>query len=104
MLASLFTLGILMQCLPGINLFHFMALILVLGIGLDMGIFLTETQQAANTWLAVTLSVITSLLAFGLLALSQTPVLQHFGLTVFLGLAMIWILTTVLRQPSQGVE
>lgn len=104
MLASLFTLGILMQCLPGINLFHFMALILVLGIGLDMGIFLTETQQAANTWLAVTLSVITSLLAFGLLALSQTPVLQHFGLTVFLGLAMIWILTTLLRQPSQGVE
>lgn len=104
MLASLFTLGILMQCLPGINLFHFMALILVLGIGLDMGIFLTETQHAANTWLAVTLSVITSLLAFGLLALSQTPVLQHFGLTVFLGLAMIWILTTLLRQPSQGVE
>ncbi len=104
MLASLFTLGILMQCLPGINLFHFMALILVLGIGLDMGIFLTETQQAANTWLAVTLSVITSLLAFGLLALSQTPVLQHFGLTVFLGFAMIWILTTLLRQPSQGVE
>ncbi|MAK66151.1 MULTISPECIES: MMPL family transporter [unclassified Methylophaga] len=104
MLASLFTLSILMLCLPGINLFHIMALILVLGIGLDMGIFLTETQQAANTWLAVTLSVITSLLAFGLLSLSQTPVLQHFGLTVFLGLAMIWILTTLLRQPSQGVE
>lgn len=104
MLASLFTLGILMQWLPGINLFHFMALILVLGIGLDMGIFLTETQQAANTWLAVTLSVITSLLAFGLLALSQTPVLQHFGLTVFLGLAMIWTLTMLLRPSSQGVE
>lgn len=104
MLASLFTLGILMQCLPGINLFHFMALILVLGIGLDMGIFLTETQQAANTWLAVTLSVITSLLAFGLLSVSQTPVLQHFGLTVFLGLAMVWILTMLLREPFQGVE
>ncbi|MEX1200733.1 MAG: MMPL family transporter [Methylophaga sp.] len=104
MLASLFTLSILMLCLSGINLFHIMALILVLGIGLDMGVFLTETQQAANTWLAVTLSVITSLLAFGLLSLSQTPVLQHFGLTVFLGLAMIWILTTLLRQPSQGVE
>jgi predicted exporter len=94
----------LMQCLPGINLFHFMALILVLGIGLDMGIFLIETQQAANTWLAVTLSVITSLLAFGLLSVSQTPVLQHFGLTVFLGLAMVWLLTMLLRQPFQGVE
>jgi len=104
MLASLFTLSILVLCLPGINLFHIMALILVLGIGLDMGIFLTETQQSANTWLAVTLSVITSLLAFGLLSLSQTPVLQHFGLTVFLGLALIWILTMLLRQPSQGVE
>lgn len=100
LLASIYTVALLSQILPGINLFHVMALILVLGIGIDMGIFLTETKQAQQTWLAVSLSVATSLMAFGLLALSQTPVLTHFGLTVLLGLSFVWLLTTMLRQPS----
>ncbi|MCX4189072.1 hypothetical protein OMP94_02115 [Methylophaga sp. OBS3] len=103
LLASTYTLSILMSLLPGINLFHLMALILVLGIGVDMGIFLTETRHAAQTWLAVTLSALTSLLAFGLLALSYTPILMHFGLTVLFGLTFVWILSTLLRQtPEQG--
>jgi predicted exporter len=68
-----------------------------------MGIFLTETRHAAQTWLAVTLSALTSLLAFGLLALSYTPILMHFGLTVLFGLTFVWILSTLLRQtPEQG--
>jgi predicted exporter len=80
-----------------------MALLLVLGVGMDMGIFLTETRQALQTWLAVSLSVLTSLMAFGLLALSQTPVLKHFGITVLLGLTFVWILSTVMRQQqNQG--
>lgn len=103
MLASIFTLALLMVLLPGVNLFHTIALFLVLGIGMDMGIFLTETRQARQTWLAVTMSVATSLMAFGLLALSQTPVLVHFGLTVLLGLTFVWILATLLRQThTQG--
>lgn len=101
-LASVYTLAVLILCLPGINLFHMMALILVLGIGIDMGIFLTETKQAAQTWLAVTLSIMTSLIAFGLLALSATPVLKHFGLTVLLGLSFVWLLATLFRQTNSG--
>lgn len=104
MLASIFTLALLMLMLPGINLFHTVALFLVLGIGMDMGIFLTETRQAKQTWLAVTMSVATSLMAFGLLALSQTPVLVHFGLTVLLGLTFVWILATLFRQTHSGRE
>ena len=98
LLASLFTLAMLVQLEQGINLFHLMALILVLGIGLDMGIFLTETAGASHTWLAVSLSAYTSLLAFGLLALSKTPVLHHFGLTVLLGLCFVWLLVPVMRK------
>jgi len=71
---------------------------LVLGIGLDMGIFLTETRESLHTWLAVSLSVYTSLLAFGLLALSDTPVLHHFGLTVLVGLTLVWMLVLVMRK------
>ena len=98
LLASLFTLAMLVQLEQGINLFHLMALILVLGIGLDMGIFLTETAEASHTWLAVSLSAYTSLLAFGLLALSKTPVLHHFGLAVLLGLCFVWLLVPVMRK------
>jgi len=101
-LASIFTLAVLMQCFSGVNIFHMMALILVLGIGMDMGIFLLETKQSSYTWLAVTLSAFTSLLAFGLLALSNTPVLKHFGVTVLLGLTFVWILAVMLRQTKIG--
>ena len=98
LLATILTLAILLQFEPGINLFHLLALILVLGIGLDMGIFLAETDEAPHTWLAVSLSAVTSLLAFGLLALSDTPVLHHFGITVALGLSLVWLMAPLMRR------
>ena len=97
-LASVLTLAALVQLEQGINLFHLIALILVLGIGLDMGIFMQETGGAAPTWLAVSLSALTSLLAFGLLALSKTPVLHHFGVTVAIGLSLVWLLSPLVRD------
>ena len=98
--ASIVTLAILAQFEQGLNLFHLMALILVLGIGLDMGIFLMETEEAPYTWLAVSLSTYTSLLAFGMLAWSDTPVLHHFGLTVLSGLAIVWLITPLMRKNN----
>lgn len=98
LLASIFTLAILVQLQGSVNLFHLMALILVLGIGLDMGIFMNESGGSAHTWLAVSLSVLTSLLAFGLLALSKTPVLHHFGLTVLMALIFSWLLAISMRK------
>ena len=100
LLASVFTLAIVSQFEQGLNLFHLMALILVLGIGIDMGIFLMETNDAPYTWLAVSLSTYTSLLAFGMLAWSDTPVLHHFGLTVLSGLAFVWLLTPLMRKNN----
>jgi predicted exporter len=98
LLASILTLAILLQLEPGINLFHLLAMILVLGIGLDTGIFLAETDAAPHTWLAVSLSTATSLLAFGLLALSNTPVLHHFGITVAIGLSLVWLMAPLMRE------
>ncbi|MDX2506900.1 MAG: MMPL family transporter [Gammaproteobacteria bacterium] len=100
LLASVFTLAIVSQFEQGLNLFHLMALILVLGIGIDMGIFLMETNDAPYTWLAVSLSTYTSLLAFGMLTWSDTPVLHHFGLTVLSGLAFVWLLTPLMRKSN----
>ena len=81
----------------GYNIFNLVALMLVFGIGLDMGIFLQESRGSVHTWLAVSLSTLTSLLAFGLLALSQTPVLYHFGIIVLPGLLVIWLLSPLMQ-------
>ena len=69
-----------------ITLFHVMALFLVLGLGMDYVVFVAEIRSnAEQTLSAVTLSAVTSLLAFGLLSLSSMPVIQAFGLTVLIG-------------------
>jgi len=69
-----------------LNLFHVMALFLVLGFGMDYGIFAHEMREYSDTTLqAILLSAITSLLSFGLLALSDIPVVGSFGSTLLIG-------------------
>lgn len=69
-----------------ITLFHSMALFLVLGLGMDYGIFAHDMQDDPNkTRQAIFVSAITSLLSFGLLALSDIPVVEAFGLTLLIG-------------------
>jgi predicted exporter len=77
-----------------LNLFHVLALLLILGMGVDYGIFLQESpsRHDRTAWLAVGLSAASTLLSFGLLGLSQTPALQAFGLTMLLGVATVWLI------------
>lgn len=70
----------------GITLFHSMALFLVLGLGMDYVIFVSELQNEKHIVLqAVFLSAVTSLLSFGLLSTSTIPVVHAFGITVLIG-------------------
>jgi len=69
-----------------ITLFHVMALFLVLGLGMDYVIFCAELRDQQQTALqAILLSAITSLMSFGLLSLSNMPVVSAFGLTILIG-------------------
>jgi predicted exporter len=70
------------------SLFNLFALLLVLGIGIDDAVFfyLAEDKRACTS-LAVTLSALTTLLSFGLLALSSTEIVHAFGFTVAIGLS-----------------
>lgn len=74
-----------------ISVFHILALLLVLGISLDTAFIYQETGFKRPTWLACSLSCLTTLFAFGVLAFSQVPILQQFGTTVFLGLITLWL-------------
>jgi predicted exporter len=80
------------------SLFNLFALLLVLGIGIDDAIFFfIAGDKRANTSLAVTLSALTTLLAFGLLAISSTEIVHAFGFTVAAG-----ILTALMYAPLIG--
>lgn len=97
---SLLTLAIFGWLGIPLQLFSVLALILLLGMGVDYGIFLTEHPGDGSAWLAVALAGVSTLLSFGLLALSQTPALRAFGLTMLIGEIAIWVLTPCFRPPN----
>jgi predicted exporter len=98
-LAAWITLGLLGYAGVTLNLFHVLALLLVLGIGIDYSIFFAESQNERDTtMLAVILSTITTLLSFGLLALSQTAAIRSFGIVVSIGMVCA-LLFSPLAQP-----
>lgn len=80
-----------------LTLFNWLALMLVLGVGANYAVFLREGASRPNAnlgavWAGVMLSAATTLLSFGLLALSAMPALQGFGATLALGIAVSVVL------------
>jgi predicted exporter len=92
--ASIATLALLGYGAQNLQLFHVLALMLLLGVGVDYGIFMQEhpDRRDHTPWLAVGMSAANTILSFGLLGLSKTPALQAFGLTMLLGTALVWII------------
>ena len=95
LLALAVTLGALGWLGEPLNIFVVVALILILGLGRDYSVFLREGgAQQRSPALAVTLSAITMLFSFGLLAVSRIPALHAFGLATLIG-----ILASYLSAP-----
>ncbi len=96
------TLSLLAVVGQPINLFNILALLMVLGIGIDYTLFfreLSHSDETANresyrfTLMAITLSALTTLLSFGLLALSETAAISSFGITVLVGISFCYLLS-----------
>ncbi len=86
------------------SLFSVMALLLVLGVGVNYAIFLREGGTRTGAALAgVMASAATTLLSFGLLSMSATPALSRFGTTLAAGIAVAVLLAPLAliwsRQP-----
>jgi predicted exporter len=93
LLAAGFALAVSAWLGISLNLFNTLALLLVLGIGIDYTLFFAEMpQHRQTTMLAIMLSAITTILSFGLLALSHTPVIHSFGMMVLVGISMAFLL------------
>ncbi|MBT4837104.1 MAG: MMPL family transporter [Methylococcales bacterium] len=92
-LAALISIAILSITATPIHLMHILSILLILGIGIDYTIFLTEqNDNGKNTMLAIFLSAMTTMLSFSLLYLSQNPALKAIGITTFLGIMLSLIL------------
>jgi predicted exporter len=96
-LASLMVVGVLALAGAPWQLFNVLALMLLLGVGIDYGIFLQEHEDDPHAWLAVVIGAGSTWLSFGLLGLSQTPALRAFGLTLMLGLPLVLVLAPLFR-------
>jgi predicted exporter len=101
--ATLTTLGLFGWLGVPFNLFTLLALWLVLGLGIDYGIFLRHGRDHRMTAiLSVTLSASTTLIAFGLLALSATPFIRSIGLTLLFAITLSWWFA--LMSATQGTK
>ena len=100
-LAALLTLATLGIVGSPLSLFHALALILVFGIGVDYSVFFAEErQQSAAVMMAVFMSACSTLLAFGLLALSETHAIHFFGLTLALGIGYTFLLSPLIHAQT----
>jgi predicted exporter len=91
------------------NLFNLVATILMIGLGVDYGIFMVyrlyrDLDPSAEK--AVLVSALTTLSGFGVLVLARHPALHSIGLTILLGVCgalpvVLWILPALARLLPQ---
>jgi len=107
LLAALSALSIALSMGIKINYFNSLAVVLILGISIDYSLFYAEQKNRAEfTMLGVLLSAITTILAFGLLALSNTPALHSFGVIVLSGICVAFLLSPMagMNVKKQQIE
>lgn len=77
------------------SIVNLLALLLIIGVSLDYAIFraFTRIEDQPATSLAISLSALTSVLAFGMLSFSGTPLIASFGQTIAFGLVFAYLLS-----------
>ena len=72
--------------------FHLMSLLLVAGMGLDYGVFLSRSNvdlvDLRQTLRSIAICAATTVIPFGLMVISSAPILRGIGLTVAIGVTL----------------
>jgi predicted exporter len=88
-----------------LNLFHLVALLLVVGVGSNYSLFFERENLSAGdtrrTLAAVFLCNLSTVIAFGALAFSRSPVLAALGATVALGAFLTLAFAALLAGPVE---
>jgi predicted exporter len=87
------------------SLFHIASFLLVIGLGLDYALFFnrrdgTQAERGRTIYGLVVCST-TTILVFGVLALSQIPVLRAIGLTTALGSLACLVFAALLAESPK---
>jgi len=90
------TLAILVS-FTAINLMHLFSLIILIAIGIDYGIYMSNTSKLTNTILAIKYSILSTFAAFGVLVFSSIVALNSIGIVISLGVTAIYILIKVMK-------
>ena len=88
-----------------INIFSIFALILSIGISIDYAIFFSNSAADKEiTFLAVFLSMMTTVLSFGTLAFSGFIPVKSFGLFLFIGVLSSFIISPILFKFNKLIK
>jgi predicted exporter len=105
-LAATATLGMLAWAGVQLHLMHLVACLLVLGIGVDYGVFMAESARAPrarpHTLLGIAIACATTVWSFGVLATSKSPAIGGLGLTVAIGVALAALLAPLASMSIDG--
>ncbi|ATA18409.1 putative exporter [Gibbsiella quercinecans] len=107
MIPSVLSLGIGLAALAltghSLNLFSLLALVLVLGIGINYTLFFSNPRATPMTaLLAVTLAMCTTLLTLGMLVFSSTQAISSFGIVLCSGIFTAFLLSPLALPSSKG--
>lgn len=96
-LAVLFSISIQVLLGTQLNLFHILALLLIVGIGLDYSLFFDRSWHSLEDYQhrlhGIFISASSTLITFGILGFSDIPVLSALGQTVTYGVLGCFVLT-----------
>ena len=102
LLAALGTVGLFGLLGVPLNVLSLVALLMIVSMGDDFGVFLAETGERpgelAATHLAVFFAGLTTILGFGLLSFSDNPALFSVGATTGIGVSLCLILAPTLHM------
>lgn len=105
LLGMLCTVAVLHLCNVRLNIFHLVALLLVLGVGINYALFFNRvaTDRAGENRVLFSLLVclVSTLIGFGALAVSSIPVLHSIGITSFCGTALAFLFSAWLAPKIQ---
>lgn len=110
-LSALATLGVFGLVGLPVNVVGSISLVIVLGMGVDYGIFTVDgarrPERLGATMASLLVSCLTTAFVFGTLALSDQPSLRAIGLTTSTGIVLALVLAPavfVLASPGRGAE
>lgn len=101
-LAILISLGVQVFFDVGLNIFHILSLPLIIGIGVDYSLFFNrkprDVTEFKQTLHGIVISAASTLVAFGVLIITDLPVLVAIGQTVTLGVLTCFIIAFFMAE------